>query len=97
MDRALEIFNVGHVCGWDPTRIRGNGGAEGEDAHGSEGGKNDGVYDPWGGGEAEPLVNENEYRGEVNVGDAQSDDGDGQRERETTLLRFLGHGGGTGV
>lgn len=97
VDRVLEVFNVGHVCGGDPTRIRGSGGAEGEGAHGRDGGKNGGVYDPRGGEEAEPLVNENEYRREVNVGDAQSDDADGQRERETTLLRFLRHGGGTGV
>lgn len=47
VDGALGVFDVGHVGGWDPTRIRGDGSAVGEGAGGGEGGEHGGVHDPW--------------------------------------------------
>lgn len=74
VDRVFGILNVGHVSGRDPTRIRVERNGVAEDAHGGDGGENDGVYDPRGGGEAEPAVHEDEERGQVYEGDDQNDD-----------------------
>jgi hypothetical protein len=97
VDRVFGIFDVGRVVGGDSTRIREYGNGVGEDAHESDGRENQGVEDSRGGQEAEPPVNENEYRGEVYVRDGQNDDGYRQREADASL-HFRGTGfGGTGV
>lgn len=72
MNRILGVFNIGNIRGRDPPRILRDGASVVENAHSGNASEDDGVHDARGGHQAEPTLDKNEDRAEVNEGDCRN-------------------------